>query len=185
MKIYRRSAPFGTVKESGLLFLAFACELKRFTSQLESMYGHNNAGVIDQLLHYSKAVSGSYCFAPCEEDLAKVTEKIIEQLLKEENINEIKEISSGKSTKKDLPIILNNNISKQEPIDDSSDIIITFKDKIKKYISHRILCKNCPLFPNEKHILESNLKKDDELDVIIIGDFPESENILSKYKYIN
>ena len=72
MKIYRRSAPFGTVKESGLLFLAFACELKRFTSQLESMYGHNNAGVIDQLLHYSKAVSGSYCFAPCEEDLAKV-----------------------------------------------------------------------------------------------------------------
>lgn len=69
MKIYRRSAPFGKVKQNGLMFLAFACELKRFTSQLESMYGHNEEGVIDQLLHYSTAVTGSYCFAPCLEDL--------------------------------------------------------------------------------------------------------------------
>ncbi len=69
MKVYRRSAPFGTVKQNGLLYLAFACELKRFTSQLESMYGHNEAGVIDQLLHYSTAVTGSYFFAPTMEDL--------------------------------------------------------------------------------------------------------------------
>ena len=71
MKIYRRSAPYGTVKQNGLLFLAFACELKRFTTQLESMYGHNEEGVIDQLLHYSKAVTGSYFFAPTKEDLAE------------------------------------------------------------------------------------------------------------------
>ncbi|BCN92864.1 deferrochelatase/peroxidase YfeX [Thiomicrorhabdus immobilis] len=69
MKIYRRSAPYGTVQENGLMFLAFACELKRFTSQLESMYGLADDGMIDQLLNYSKAVSGSYWFAPAVEDL--------------------------------------------------------------------------------------------------------------------
>jgi len=69
MKIYRRSAPFGTVQENGLLFLAFAKELKRFSTQLDSMYGLNEEGVIDQILNYSKAVSGSYWFAPTQEDL--------------------------------------------------------------------------------------------------------------------
>ncbi|WP_321324536.1 Dyp-type peroxidase [Thiomicrorhabdus sp.] len=72
MKVYRRSAPFGSVKQHGLLYLAFACELKRFTTQLESMYGHNEEGVIDQLLNYSTAVTGSYCFAPSIEDLQEV-----------------------------------------------------------------------------------------------------------------
>ena len=72
MKIYRRSAPFGTVQEKGLLFLAFACELKRFTSQLESMYGLTEDKKIDQLINYSKAVSGSYWFAPAIEDLREV-----------------------------------------------------------------------------------------------------------------
>ena len=72
MKIYRRSAPFGTVKENGLMFLAFACELKRFSSQLESMYGLTEDGLTDQLLNYSKAVSGSYFFAPTVEDLKEM-----------------------------------------------------------------------------------------------------------------
>lgn len=72
MKIYRRSYPFGKVSENGLLFLAFACELKRFSTQLESMYGFNDAEVIDQILNYSKAVSGSYWFAPSQEDLAEM-----------------------------------------------------------------------------------------------------------------
>ncbi|WP_040725882.1 Dyp-type peroxidase [Thiomicrorhabdus sp. Kp2] len=76
MKVYRRSAPFGSVKQNGLLYLAFACELKRFTSQLESMYGHNEEGVIDQLLNYSTAVSGSYCFAPAMEDLQEMLQGI-------------------------------------------------------------------------------------------------------------
>ncbi|GAB6069613.1 Dyp-type peroxidase [Thiomicrorhabdus hydrogeniphila] len=72
MKIYRRSAPYGTVQENGLMFLAFACELKRFSSQLESMYGLTEDGMIDQLLNYSKAISGSYFFAPAVEDLQEV-----------------------------------------------------------------------------------------------------------------
>lgn len=72
MKIYRRSSPYGTVQQHGLMFLAFACELKRFSSQLESMYGLTEDGMIDQLLNYSKAVSGSYFFAPAVEDLQEV-----------------------------------------------------------------------------------------------------------------
>ncbi|VAW46133.1 hypothetical protein MNBD_GAMMA03-769 [hydrothermal vent metagenome] len=69
MKIYRRSAPFGSVTEKGLFFLAFGCELLRFTTQLESMYGLTEDHTIDQLLNFSKAVTGSYWFAPSQEDL--------------------------------------------------------------------------------------------------------------------
>jgi putative iron-dependent peroxidase len=72
MKIYRRSAPFGSVTEKGLLFLAFGCELVRFTSQLESMYGLTEDQKIDQLLNFSKAVTGSYWFAPSQEDLSEM-----------------------------------------------------------------------------------------------------------------
>jgi len=76
MKIYRRSAPFGTLAEKGLMFLAFGCELKRFSTQLDSMYGvakeEDQDQPIDQLLNYSKAVSSSYWFAPTQEDLAEM-----------------------------------------------------------------------------------------------------------------
>ena len=69
MKIYRRSAPFGSMTEKGLYFLAFACELQRFSSQLESMYGLTADKKIDQLLNYSQAVSSAYWFAPAQQDL--------------------------------------------------------------------------------------------------------------------
>ena len=69
MKIYRRSAPFGTLHEKGLMFLAFGCELVRFSSQLESMYGLTEDKKIDQLINYSTAVASSYWFAPAVEDL--------------------------------------------------------------------------------------------------------------------
>lgn len=69
MKLYRRSAPFGSVTEKGLLFLAFACDQIRFSSQLESMYGLTEDKTIDQLLNFSKAVTSSYWFAPAQEDL--------------------------------------------------------------------------------------------------------------------
>ncbi len=69
MKIYRRSAPYGSVTEKGLLFLAFGCELVRFQSQLDSMYGLTEDKQIDQLLNFSRAVTGGYWFAPSQEDL--------------------------------------------------------------------------------------------------------------------
>ncbi|GKT12680.1 MAG: porphyrinogen peroxidase [Thiomicrorhabdus sp.] len=72
MKIYRRSAPFGSMTEKGLLFLAFGCDLLRFSSQLETMYGLGDTQKIDQLINFSKAVTGSYWFAPSQEDLAEI-----------------------------------------------------------------------------------------------------------------
>ncbi len=71
MKIYRRSDPFGSAQEHGLYFLAFACEMRRFSSQLESMLGIPD-GIHDRLIEFSTAVTGSYWFAPAQEDLQAV-----------------------------------------------------------------------------------------------------------------
>lgn len=67
--IYRRSVPFGGVREHGLYFVAFANSSKRFDALLESMFGIND-GVHDRLLDFSRATSGAYYFAPSQEDLA-------------------------------------------------------------------------------------------------------------------
>ena len=72
MKIVRRSAPYGTVEEHGLYFLAFACELYRFQVLLERMFGTSGDGVSDQLIRYSKPVTSSYWFAPSREGLMQV-----------------------------------------------------------------------------------------------------------------
>lgn len=69
MKIYRRSAPFGAVGEHGLYFLAFACDIRRFQVQLERMYGVSGDDVHDRLIEFSKAVTGSYWYAPGVEQL--------------------------------------------------------------------------------------------------------------------
>ena len=72
LKIFRRSAPYGTVKEHGLYFLAFSCELRRFQVLLERMFGASGDGVSDKLLRYSKPVTSSYWFAPSREALTRV-----------------------------------------------------------------------------------------------------------------
>ncbi|HEY9079352.1 Dyp-type peroxidase [Magnetovibrio sp.] len=68
-KMYRRSFPYGTAGEHGLYFLAFACEQERFDNVLSSMYGLSEDATTDHLLDFSTPVTGSYWFAPCEEDL--------------------------------------------------------------------------------------------------------------------
>lgn len=68
-KMYRRSMPYGSAGEHGLYFLAFTCEPSRFEVVLNSMYGLTGDGVTDHLMQFSKAVTGSYWFAPSEEDL--------------------------------------------------------------------------------------------------------------------
>ena len=72
MKIYRRSAPYGTVREHGLYFVAFACDLHRFDIQLRRMYGLAGDGLSDRLIDFSRAVTGAYWFAPSAADLAAV-----------------------------------------------------------------------------------------------------------------
>ena len=72
LKIFRRSAPYGTVKEHGLYFLAFSCELRRFQVLLERMFGASGDGFSDKLIRYSKPVTSSYWFAPSWEALIQV-----------------------------------------------------------------------------------------------------------------
>ena len=55
-----------------LCFLAFACELSRFDVLLRSMFGASGDGIHDRLIEFSRAVTGSYWFAPSEEDLAEI-----------------------------------------------------------------------------------------------------------------
>jgi len=73
-KMYRRSFPYGTAGEHGLYFLAFACDQARFDNVLASMYGLGHGDVSDHLLDFSTPVTGSYWFAPSEEDLKALTE---------------------------------------------------------------------------------------------------------------
>lgn len=69
MKMYRRSVPYGTARQKGLYFLAFTCEIRRFQVVLDSMFGLADDGVSDRLTQFSRAVTGSYAFAPSETEL--------------------------------------------------------------------------------------------------------------------
>ena len=73
LKIYRRSAPFGSAGRHGLYFLAFSCDPHRFDVQLRRMFGVSGDGEHDRLIRFSEPVSGSYWFAPSIEDLAALT----------------------------------------------------------------------------------------------------------------
>lgn len=72
VRIVRRSWPYGTVDANGLYFLAFAAERERFERLLESMYGLRDKGKTDQLLNFSKPLTGSYWFAPSLAQLQQV-----------------------------------------------------------------------------------------------------------------
>lgn len=69
LKIYRRSFPYGGVRQHGLYFLAFACDQHRFDAILKNMYGVSGDGLHDRLLDFTQAVTGSYWFAPSREAL--------------------------------------------------------------------------------------------------------------------
>ena len=64
VKIYRRSAPAGGIRDPGLYFLAFSADLDRFEWLLQSMFGLSDDGRRDRLLSYTRPVSGSYFYAP-------------------------------------------------------------------------------------------------------------------------
>jgi putative iron-dependent peroxidase len=84
MKIYRRSAPYMSSQlqvtttgednkpDHGLYFLAFACEMQRFTVQLDRMLGLTEDGISDKLMQYSSPKTGCYWFIPSEIDLTNL-----------------------------------------------------------------------------------------------------------------
>ncbi|HAS8515287.1 TPA: Dyp-type peroxidase [Vibrio vulnificus] len=72
LKIVRHSLPYGSVTGAhGLLFIAYCHTLHNFKAMLESMYGVTD-GKTDQLLRFTKAVTGAYFFAPPKEMLASI-----------------------------------------------------------------------------------------------------------------
>lgn len=73
LKIYRRSAPFGSVSEKGLYFLAFSCAVRRFDVQLHRMFGVSDDGLHDRIIEFSEPVTSSYWFAPSQESLADIS----------------------------------------------------------------------------------------------------------------
>ena len=69
-KIWRRSFPYGDTVTKGLYFLSFACDLARFDVQLQRMYGVSGDGLKDRITEFTAAVTGSYWYAPSEDELA-------------------------------------------------------------------------------------------------------------------
>jgi porphyrinogen peroxidase len=68
LEIFRRSVPYGTVAEHGLVFVAFSAESRRFELMLERMFGRDD-GLHDRLTEFSRPVSGAYYFVPSIEAL--------------------------------------------------------------------------------------------------------------------
>ncbi|PWC20445.1 peroxidase [Brenneria roseae subsp. roseae] len=64
LKILRQSLPYGTASgKHGLYFIAYCARLHNIEQQLLSMFGERD-GKRDDMLRFTRAVSGSYFFAP-------------------------------------------------------------------------------------------------------------------------
>lgn len=69
LKILRQSLPYGTASGvHGLYFIAYCHSLYNIEQQLLSMFGEKD-GATDRILDFSRAVTGSYYFAPSLEKL--------------------------------------------------------------------------------------------------------------------
>ncbi|EJD6408489.1 Dyp-type peroxidase [Providencia sp. CRE-3FA-0001] len=69
LSIMRHSLPYGTASgKHGLFFVAYCARLHNIEQQLLSMFGEKD-GKYDDLLRMTKAVSGSYYYAPSLEKL--------------------------------------------------------------------------------------------------------------------
>jgi putative iron-dependent peroxidase len=75
LEIYRRSVPYGTVREHGLYFIAFTNDPGRIDRMLARMYGTADDGLTDDLLQFTRAVTGSYFFVPSLEALSALIER--------------------------------------------------------------------------------------------------------------
>jgi putative iron-dependent peroxidase len=70
LEIYRRSTPYGTLREHGLYFVAFSADPARFTRMLEAMFDAAATGIHDHLVDFTRPVSCAFYVAPPLEVLA-------------------------------------------------------------------------------------------------------------------
>ena len=68
LEVFRRSTPFGGVREHGLFFVGFAQDQTRLRRMLDRMAGVDD-GIADRLTEFSTPTSGSWYVAPTLEDL--------------------------------------------------------------------------------------------------------------------
>lgn len=64
LPIFRRSVPYGTVREHGLYFVAFSQDQERIETMLRRMFGGSGDGLHDRLTEFTRPVSGAFYFAP-------------------------------------------------------------------------------------------------------------------------
>ncbi|WP_426573359.1 Dyp-type peroxidase [Aquihabitans sp. McL0605] len=70
--VYRRSVPWGTAAQQGLHFVSFGADVDRFDLQLRHLYGLVDPALVDRLLSFTTAVTGSFWLCPSVECLEAV-----------------------------------------------------------------------------------------------------------------
>lgn len=70
LEIFRRSTPFGTVREQGLQFVAFSRDPATFSIMLRRMFDSED-GLHDRLTDFTTPVTGSFYFAPSVDALVR------------------------------------------------------------------------------------------------------------------
>lgn len=68
LEVFRRSTPYGTAAECGLMFVAFTRDRRRIDLMLHNMVGAD--GIRDAITHWSTPVSGGYYYVPPAEAFA-------------------------------------------------------------------------------------------------------------------
>ena len=69
LAVWRRSVPYGSVAEHGLVFVAFSADRARLDTMLRRMYGLGDDGLRDALLDFTRATSGAFYYCPPVEAL--------------------------------------------------------------------------------------------------------------------
>ena len=69
LDVYRRSVPWADAAEQGLQCVSFGRDIDRFDLQLRHIYGEVDPDLVDRLLSFTTALSGSFWFCPSVEDL--------------------------------------------------------------------------------------------------------------------
>lgn len=72
LPIFRRSVPYGNIREHGLMFVGFACEQQRLQRMLLRMAGAD--GPRDALTRFSTPLTGSYYIVPSIQALLDLTQ---------------------------------------------------------------------------------------------------------------
>lgn len=69
LMVYRRSVPWATVGEQGLMFVSFGADTLRHDMQMRQMYGMVDDAIVDRLLDFTTPDTGSFWRCPSVEDL--------------------------------------------------------------------------------------------------------------------